>query len=254
MSDNKNRIEIITLGCSKNVVDSERLARQLTANNFEITNTSENSDSIIINTCGFIDAAKEESINTILHAVNLKKQGKVKKIVVAGCLSERFMDELKNEITDVDVYFGTEDYEGIVKEFGGNLKKELLGERELTTPKHFAYLKISEGCGNNCSYCVIPKIRGALKSRKIDDVFDEAKKVTEYFNRRLPQTGKTIELTVNGNDKCCAKMNSELFEWVLENLIKNALDAIENKNGKIKIDISENKKNIERIYVNALST
>lgn len=153
-------------------MDSERLARQLTANNFEITNTSENSDSIIINTCGFIDAAKEESINTILHAVNLKA-GQSKKIVVAGCLSERFMDELKNEIPDVDVYFRTEDYEGIVKEFGGNLKKELLGERELTTPKHFAYLKISEGCDNPCSFCAIPLMRGLHKSRPIEDLLNE---------------------------------------------------------------------------------
>ncbi|MBI1931987.1 MAG: 30S ribosomal protein S12 methylthiotransferase RimO [Ignavibacteriales bacterium] len=185
MSDNKNRIEIITLGCSKNVVDSERLARQLTANNFEITNTSENSDSIIINTCGFIDAAKEESINTILHAVNLKKQGKVKKIVVAGCLSERFMDELKNEIPDVDVYFGTEDYEGIVKEFGGNLKKELLGERELTTPKHFAYLKISEGCDNPCSFCAIPLMRGIHKSRPIEDLLNEVNSLVKKGVKEL---------------------------------------------------------------------
>ena len=185
MSDNKNRIEIITLGCSKNVVDSERLARQLTANNFEITNTSENSDSIIINTCGFIDAAKEESINTILHAVNLKKQGKVKKIVVAGCLSERFMDELKNEIPDVDVYFGTEDYEGIVKEFGGNLKKELLGERELTTPKHFAYLKISEGCDNPCSFCAIPLMRGLHKSRPIEDLLNEVNSLVKKGVKEL---------------------------------------------------------------------
>lgn len=185
MSDNKNRIEIITLGCSKNVVDSERLARQLTANNFEITNTSENSDSIIINTCGFIDAAKEESINTILHAVNLKKQGKVKKIVVAGCLSERFMDELKNEIPDVDVYFGTEDYEGIVKEFGGNLKKELLGERELTTPKHFAYLKISEGCDNPCSFCAIPLMRGLHKSRPIEDLLSEVNSLVKKGVKEL---------------------------------------------------------------------
>lgn len=173
MSEN-NRIEIITLGCSKNVVDSERLSRQLTANNFEITTEPENSDSIIINTCGFIDAAKEESISTILEAVELKKQGKIKKVVVAGCLSERFKDELIKEIPDVDVYFGTEDYEGIVKEFGGDLKKELLGERELTTPKHFAYLKISEGCDNPCSFCAIPLMRGLHKSVPMKDLITEA--------------------------------------------------------------------------------
>ncbi|MCB9247995.1 MAG: 30S ribosomal protein S12 methylthiotransferase RimO [Ignavibacteriales bacterium] len=175
MPNNKNKIEIITLGCSKNVVDSERLARQLIANNFEISDTSENSDSIIINTCGFIDAAKEESINTILEAVNLKKQGKIKKVVVAGCLSERFKSELQKEIPDVDVFFGTEDYEGIVKEFGGNLKKELLGERELTTPKHYAYLKISEGCDNPCSFCAIPLMRGLHKSKPMEELLYEVK-------------------------------------------------------------------------------
>ena len=174
MTDIKNKIEIITLGCSKNIVDSERLSRQLTANNFEVTNDTGVSENVIINTCGFIDAAKEESINTILAAVELKKQGKIKKIVVAGCLSERFMDDLKKEIPDVDVYFGTEQYEGIVKEFGGDLKKELLGERELTTPKHFAYLKISEGCDNPCSFCAIPLMRGLHRSVPMEDLVNEA--------------------------------------------------------------------------------
>ena len=179
LSDNKNRIEIITLGCSKNVVDSERLSTQLKANNFEITDSSEDSESIIINTCGFIDAAKEESINTILEAVSLKKQGKVKKVVVVGCLSERFKDDLQKEIPDVDVYFGTEDYEGIVKEFGGNLREELLGERELTTPKHYAYLKISEGCDNPCSFCAIPLMRGLHKSKPIEELVQEKDRLLE---------------------------------------------------------------------------
>lgn len=170
----KNKIEIITLGCSKNIVDSERLSSQLKANNFEVTSGSEDSESVIINTCGFIDAAKEESINTILEAVELKRQGKIKKVVVAGCLSERFKEELSTEIPDVDVFFGTEDYEGIVKEFGGDLKKELLGERELTTPKHYAYLKISEGCDNPCSFCAIPLMRGKHKSTPIEILVREA--------------------------------------------------------------------------------
>ncbi len=173
MSNNKNIIEIITLGCSKNVVDSERLSRQLIANNFEISDTSENSDSIIINTCGFIDAAKEESINTILEAVELKKQGKINKVIVAGCLSERFKDDLIKEIPDVDVYFGTEDYEGIIREFGGNLKKELLGERHLSTSRHYAYLKVSEGCDNPCSFCAIPLMRGLHKSKPMEDLIKE---------------------------------------------------------------------------------
>jgi len=170
----KDKIEIITLGCSKNVVDSERLSRQLKANNLDVTTNSENPESVIINTCGFIDAAKEESVNTILEAVELKKQGKIKKIIVVGCLSERYKEELENEIPDVDVFFGTEDYEGIVKEFGGDLKKELLGERELTTPTHFAYLKISEGCDNPCSFCAIPLMRGKHKSVPIENLLSEA--------------------------------------------------------------------------------
>ncbi|MCB0731538.1 MAG: 30S ribosomal protein S12 methylthiotransferase RimO [Ignavibacteriae bacterium] len=185
MSNSNNRIEIITLGCSKNVVDSERLSRQLKANNFEITDSSEDSDSIIINTCGFIDAAKEESINTILEAVELKKSGKVKKVVVAGCLSERFKNDLIKEIPDVDVYFGTEEYEGIVKEFGGDLKKELLGERELTTPKHFAYLKISEGCDNPCSFCAIPLMRGMHKSTPMENLIIEAESLAKKGVKEL---------------------------------------------------------------------
>jgi len=175
MTESNNKIEIITLGCSKNVVDSERLSAQLIANNFEITEDSNDSDSIIINTCGFIDAAKEESIDTILQTVELKRQGKIKKVVVVGCLSERFKDELREEIPEVDVFFGTEDYEGIVKEFGGDLKKELLGERELSTPKHYAYLKISEGCDNPCSFCAIPLMRGKHKSRPLEKLISEAK-------------------------------------------------------------------------------
>ncbi len=170
----KNKIEIITLGCSKNIVDSERLMSQLKANEFELVNSSEEADSIVINTCGFIDAAKEESINTILEAVELKKQGKIKKVVVAGCLSERYREDLLKEIPEVDSYFGTEAYEGIVKDFGGDLKYELLGEREISTPKHFAYLKISEGCDNPCSFCAIPIMRGFHKSKPMEELLSEA--------------------------------------------------------------------------------
>ena len=169
-----NKINIITLGCSKNTVDSERLMRQLNANNFELVENSDNADSVVINTCGFIDAAKEESINTILQAVELKKQGKIKKVVVAGCLSERYMNDLVKDIPEVDKYFGTEDYEGVVKEFGGNLKYELLGERIVSTPKHYAYLKISEGCDNPCSFCAIPLMRGRHRSRPMDELLKEA--------------------------------------------------------------------------------
>lgn len=169
----KPKISVITLGCSKNTVDSERLMNQLKLNKFELTDNPEDADSVVINTCGFIDAAKEESVNTILSAVELKKKGKLKKIVVAGCLSERYMEDLRKEIPEVDSFFGTEAYEGIVTDFGGNLKYELLGERYLTTPKHFAYLKISEGCDNPCSFCAIPLMRGLHKSKPMQDLIQE---------------------------------------------------------------------------------
>ncbi|MBX3006893.1 MAG: 30S ribosomal protein S12 methylthiotransferase RimO [Melioribacteraceae bacterium] len=170
----KEKINVITLGCSKNTVDSERLMMQLKLNNFKLVDDAKKADSIVINTCGFIDAAKEESINTILSAIELKKKGKVDKVVVAGCLSERYMNDLRKEIPEVDAYFGTEAYEGIVKEFGGNLKYELLGERIITTPTHTAYLKISEGCDNPCSFCAIPLMRGLHKSKPIDQLVAES--------------------------------------------------------------------------------
>ena len=170
----KEKINIITLGCSKNTVDSERLMSQIKLNNFSLSESSEGADSVIINTCGFIDAAKEESVNTILEAIQLKKQGKIKKVFVAGCLSERYMSDLKKEIPEVDKFFGTEAYEEIVTELGGDLKNNLLGERELTTPKHFAYLKISEGCDNPCSFCAIPLMRGTHKTKSIDELLYEA--------------------------------------------------------------------------------
>ncbi len=152
---------------------------QLKLNNFDLTDNSSLADSVIINTCGFIEAAKEESINTILSAIELKKKGKIKKIVVAGCLSERYMEELRAEIPEVDAFFGTEAYEGIVKEFGGNLKYELLGEREITTPKHFAYLKISEGCDNPCSFCAIPIMRGNHKTRPMEELIAETESLAK---------------------------------------------------------------------------
>jgi len=176
----KNKINIITLGCSKNIVDSERLMRQLKINDFEITENYESADTVIINTCGFIEAAKEESINTILAAINEKKKGNIERVFVAGCLSERYKEELRKEIPEVDEYFGTEDYENIVTALGGNLKYELLGERIITTPKHYAYLKISEGCDNPCSFCAIPLIRGGFRSKPIEQLVSE----TEFLVRQ----------------------------------------------------------------------
>ncbi len=142
-------------------------------------------ETIIINTCGFIEAAKEESVNTILEAVALKKSGKIKKVIVAGCLSERYKEDLLKEIPEVDVYFGTENYEGIIKELGGNLKKELLGERLLSTPSHTAYLKISEGCDHPCSFCAIPLMRGLHKSKPIEELISEAEFLASNGTKEL---------------------------------------------------------------------
>ena len=168
------KVSVITLGCSKNTVDSERLMKQIQLNKIKLTDDPNKAEIVIINTCGFIEAAKEESINTILEAVAMKNNGKIKKVIVAGCLSERYKDDLLKEIPEVDVYFGTENYEGIIKELGGNLKKELLGERLLTTPLHTAYLKISEGCDHPCSFCAIPLMRGLHKSKPMHELVKEA--------------------------------------------------------------------------------
>jgi len=169
-----NKISVITLGCSKNTVDSERLMNQIRVNNLDLIEDPNDADTIIINTCGFIEAAKEESVNTILNAVALKKAGKVQKIIVAGCLSERYKNDLEKEIPEVDVFFGTENYEGIINTLGGELKYELLGERFITTPSHTAYLKISEGCDHPCSFCAIPIMRGKHKSIPMENLITEA--------------------------------------------------------------------------------
>lgn len=188
---NQNKVSVVTLGCSKNTVDSERLLRQIQANNINITENPSDADTVIINTCGFIDAAKEESVNSILEAVAMKKRGEIKKVIVAGCLSERYMNDLKNEIPEVDVFFGTENYEEILNELEADLKYDLLGERLLTTPSHTAYLKISEGCDNPCSFCAIPLMRGTHKSKPIEKLIEEA----EFLARN-----NTKELVIIGQD------------------------------------------------------
>ncbi len=173
MTKDNGKVSVITLGCSKNTVDSERLMNQLKLNNIKLTDDPEKAGTVIINTCGFIEAAKQESIDTILNAVKLKESGKLKKVIVAGCLSERYKADLEKEMPEVDVYFGTEKYEEIVKEFGGELKYELLGERILSSPSHTAYLKISEGCDHPCSFCAIPIMRGKHRSKTIEDLVKE---------------------------------------------------------------------------------
>ncbi|MFN8143169.1 MAG: 30S ribosomal protein S12 methylthiotransferase RimO [Bacteroidia bacterium] len=158
----KNKINVITLGCSKNIYDSEVLMGQLKANKFDVTHESTDDDSsvVIINTCGFIDNAKQESIDTILQFAQAKQSGKIDKLIVTGCLSERYKPELEKEITQVDEFFGTRDLPRLLKSLGADYKHELVGERLLTTPQHYAYLKISEGCDRPCSFCAIPLMRG----------------------------------------------------------------------------------------------
>lgn len=181
----KDKVSVITLGCSKNTVDSERLLNQLKVNEFRIKDNPQNADTVIINTCGFIEAAKQESVDTILNATELKKQGKIKKVIVAGCLSERYKDDLAKEIPEVDAFFGTEKYEDIITSLGGEFKYDLLGERILTAPAHSAYLKISEGCDNPCSFCAIPLMRGLHRSVPMDFLLNEAERLAEKGTREL---------------------------------------------------------------------
>lgn len=185
MNREKEKISVVTLGCSKNTVDSERLLNQLRVNNFNLKDDPNKADTVIINTCGFIESAKQESINTILEAVLLKQKGKLKKVIVAGCLSERYKSELEKEIPEVDAFFGTEDYEEILNELGGELKYNLLGERLLTSPSHTAYLKISEGCDHPCSFCAIPLMRGKHKSKTIEDLVKETEFLAKNNTKEL---------------------------------------------------------------------
>jgi len=171
----QDKVNIITLGCSKNMVDSEVLSGQLLANDIDAVHENKKNDHniVIINTCGFIDKAKEESINTILSQVELKKKGRLDKVYVTGCLSERYKQNLETEIPEVDAYFGTMELPLILKKFEADYKGELLGERLLATPQHYAYVKISEGCNRTCAFCAIPLMRGNHVSRTIESVVQE---------------------------------------------------------------------------------
>lgn len=184
----KNKsINIITMGCSKNLVDSEHLMGQLRANDLRVVHESDQdkNDIVIINTCGFIADAKEESIDMILNAVEAKKAGNVEKVYVMGCLSERYKKELPNEIDGVDGFYGAADLKKIVLDLGADYKTELVGERLLTTPSHYAYLKISEGCDRKCSFCAIPLIRGKHKSVSIEELLIEAQKLANHGIKEL---------------------------------------------------------------------
>ena len=171
-----NKINVITLGCSKNIYDSEVLMGQLKANKMEVEHESEKDDAniVVINTCGFIDNAKEESVNTIIEQAERKSDGKIDKLFVTGCLSERYKPDLEKEIPNVDEYFGTTDLPKLLQALGADYKLELIGERMTTTPKHYAFLKIAEGCDRPCSFCAIPLMRGKHKSKPIEDLVKEA--------------------------------------------------------------------------------
>ncbi|HAZ92375.1 MAG TPA: 30S ribosomal protein S12 methylthiotransferase RimO [Chitinophagaceae bacterium] len=196
----KDKVNIITLGCSKNMVDSEVLSGQLRANDINTIHENSKMDHniVIINTCGFIDKAKEESINTILENVALKKKGKLDKVYVAGCLSERYKNNLEAEIPEVDAFFGTMELPLILQQFNADYKVELLGERMLATPKHYAYLKISEGCNRTCSFCAIPLMRGGHVSRPIESLVSEAKRLVQNGVKEIMLIAQ--ELTYYGLD------------------------------------------------------
>lgn len=184
----KPRVNVVTLGCSKNIHDSEVLMGQLKGNQMEVVHEASNiqaNDIVVINTCGFIDNAKQESIDTILQFSELKDQGKVNKVIVTGCLSERYKPELQSEIPNVDAFFGTNDLPDLLSSIGADYRHELLGERLLTTPSHFSYFKIAEGCNRPCSFCAIPLMRGKHVSKSIDDLVKEAKFLASNGTKEL---------------------------------------------------------------------
>lgn len=196
----KDKVSVITLGCSKNLVDSENIITQLRGNDFDVLpeEGAEDANIIIVNTCGFIDLAKEESINTILEFAEVKKQGGIDKLYATGCLSQRYKDELEQEIPEVDAWFGTLELPGLLARLNADYKHELIGERFITTPAHYAYLKISEGCNRTCSFCAIPLMRGKHVSKPIEALVKEAQHLARMGVKELMLIAQ--ELTYYGLD------------------------------------------------------
>ncbi len=196
----QDKINVITLGCSKNLVDSENLITQLRGNDYEVVHDSsaEDANVVIINTCGFIDLAKQESIDTIVEYADIKKAGGIDKLYVTGCLSQRYKDDLEQEIPEVDAFFGTLEMPNLLARLNADYKHELLGERLITTPQHYAYLKISEGCNRTCSFCAIPLMRGQHVSRPIDELVTEARNLARRGTKELLLIAQ--ELTYYGLD------------------------------------------------------
>ncbi|MBY0478919.1 MAG: 30S ribosomal protein S12 methylthiotransferase RimO [Chitinophagaceae bacterium] len=207
----KDKVNIITLGCSKNMVDSEVLSGQLLANEIDVVHESSKKDHniVIVNTCGFIDKAKEESISTILDQVELKRRGKLDKVIVTGCLSERYKNNLEAEIPEVDAFYGTMELPQILKQFEADYKTELVGERLLSTPSHYAYLKISEGCNRTCAFCAIPLMRGQHVSKSMDDLVKEAEGLVKKGVKEVMLIAQ--ELTYYGLDLYKKRMLGDLM-------------------------------------------
>jgi ribosomal protein S12 methylthiotransferase len=211
----KDKVNVITLGCSKNTVDSENIITQLKGNGFNVRHDSDkDANIVIINTCGFIDLAKAESVNTILEYADIKKDGGIDKLYVTGCLSQRYKDQLEVDIPEVDAYFGTLELQGLLAKIGADYKHELIGERVTTTPQHFAYLKISEGCNRTCSFCAIPLMRGKHISRPIEELVKEAKNLARMGVKELILIAQ--ELTYYGLDLYKKRELSALLEQLSE--------------------------------------
>lgn len=208
----QNKVNIITLGCSKNMVDSEVMSGQLAANDFDVVHENAKLDHniVIVNTCGFIDKAKEESINTILDQVELKRKGKLDKVYVTGCLSERYRNNLEDEIPEVDAFFGTMELPRLLSTLNADYKAELVGERLLSTPSHYAYMKISEGCNRTCSFCAIPLMRGEHRSKSMEELVREAERLVKMGVREIMLIAQ--ELTYYGLDLYKKRMLPELLK------------------------------------------
>ena len=212
----KNKINVVTLGCSKNIYDSEVLMGQLKANGKDVVHEDENDEGniVVINTCGFIGKAKEESIDTILHYAKRKEAGEIDKVFVSGCLSERYKPDLEKEVPNVDQYFGTHDLPNLLKVLEADYKHELIGERLTTTPKHYAYLKIAEGCDRPCSFCAIPLMRGKHRSTPIEDIVIEATKLAEKGIKEVMLIAQ--DLTYYGLDIYKKRALADLLEALVK--------------------------------------
>lgn len=221
MKTRAEKINIITLGCAKNTVDSEALYSQLLTNDFTLTESIDNADIAIINTCGFIDAAKKQSVDTILSTVQRKNEGQLSKVFVMGCLVERYKNDLQQEIPEIDSFFGSNELPNILKTLGGEYKYDLIGERAISTPNYFSYLKISEGCDNPCSFCAIPIMRGMHKTKPIEQVMDEVMRLVQKGVKELVVIGQDTTyygLDLYGERKLSSLLTSlasvKELEWI----------------------------------------